>query len=228
MPKRDIDKNTRGALAGLENRSNVDLVVFGHEQDNFGGEEEVGFDREWVGNKKRVGALDANNSRVDSIVFGVDLDGFDQTADQIDAELRAMPEFKGAAGLSSAKILENLPLTKVDLDGPAPPTKYAALKTAGDIDAVVFGHDMGDGGNAYEEWAADRMWEGSSGVHSTSLNSDTFAEGRPVRRRGLTGGNTSSNDLTFQVAQQTPNWEEWFTPSSQWFTPSAQWFTPSS
>ena len=42
MPKREIDSNTRGALAGLENRSNVDLVVFGHEQDNFGGEEEVG------------------------------------------------------------------------------------------------------------------------------------------------------------------------------------------
>ena len=211
MPKRDIDSNTRGALAGLENRSNVDLVVFGHEQDNFGGEEEVGFEyteKDWVGNKKRVGALDANNSRVDSIVFGVDLDGFDQTPDEIDAELRAMPEFKGAAGLSSVKTRENQPLTKIDLDEPAPPTKFAALKTAGDVDEIVFGHDMGDGGNAYEEFNADPMWEGSSGVHSTSLNSDTFAEGRAMRRRGLTGGNASSKDLTFQVQQETPNWEE--------------------
>ena len=211
MPKREIDSNTRGALAGLENRSNVDLVVFGHEQDNFGGEEEVGFEyteKDWVGNKKRVGALDANNSRVDSIVFGVDLDGFDQTPDEIDAELRSMPEFKGAAGLSSVKTRENQPLTKIDLDEPAPPTKYAALKTAGDVDEIVFGHDMGDGGNAYEEWAQDGMWEGSSGVHSTSLNSDAFDEGRAMRRRGLTGGNASSKDVTFQVQQETPNWEE--------------------
>ena len=39
MPKKDgPDMQAMGALRSLENRSNVDLVVFGREQDDFDGE----------------------------------------------------------------------------------------------------------------------------------------------------------------------------------------------
>ena len=124
MPKIAKDVNSRGTLKGLENRSNVDVVVFGREQDNFDGEldeTQLGsFEfttSDWLGSKKRVGKLDTNNSRVDSIVFGVDLDGYDQTPAEIEAELRGMPEFRGAAGLCSVNTKDNKPASKVDLDG---------------------------------------------------------------------------------------------------------------
>ena len=41
-----------------------------------------------MGQKQKVGVLDSNNSRVDSIVFGVDLDGYNATPAEIEAELR--------------------------------------------------------------------------------------------------------------------------------------------
>ena len=138
--KRETGTAKRGSLRAMENRSNVDLVVFGHEQDDFDGEGPApDFEctiADWMGSKHRVGALDANNSRVDSIVFGVDLDGFDQTPAEVEAELRGMPEFSGAAGLVSMATRENKPLSKVFLDEPPPPTFYGKLRNAGDVDEV--------------------------------------------------------------------------------------------
>ena len=92
LPKHGANAVVKGALRAMENRSNVDLVVFGPEQDAGEGDEPAAnFEyttADWVGQKQKVGVLDSNNSRVDSIVFGVDLDGYNATPAEIEAEIR--------------------------------------------------------------------------------------------------------------------------------------------
>merc|ERR1719409_2351738 len=203
-----------GALRSLENRSNVDLVVFGREQDDFDGEfddTQVGFEarlEDFLGNKRRVGKLDINNSRVDSIVFGVDLDGYDQTPEEQEAELRAMPEFRGATGLCSVQTKDNKPASKVDQPEPPPATMFGRLRNSSDVDEVVFNHDMGDGGNAYEEWKSDPMWKNVSGVHSADINHDAFVANRAMKKRSEYTGSVSSTDVTFAKPQSVTDLQQ--------------------
>ena len=140
LPKHGANAVVKGALRAMENRSNVDLVVFGHEQDAAEGDEPAAnFEyttADWVGQKQKVGVLDSNNSRVDSIVFGVDLDGYNATPAEIEAEIRGMPEFAGAAGLVSVQTKENRHQSKVYLQEHQKPTFYARLRQGGDVDEV--------------------------------------------------------------------------------------------
>ena len=111
------DKNTRGAKAGLGNQTNVDLVVFGREQDGGIAEQsgghidaahnpgEIKFDlsvKEWIGHRARVGKMSTTNSMVDSIIFGTDTDGYNDIS-QVEDELVELPQFKHAAGMVSSK-----------------------------------------------------------------------------------------------------------------------------
>lgn len=105
-PKQPIDKNTRGALSSKSNESNVDLVVFGHEQDGVGvdaGEHWEMDQRDWLGFKKRVGGMDANNAVVDAVVFGHDQDGF-TSIKALEEQMKTLPQFAGAAGVCSSEV----------------------------------------------------------------------------------------------------------------------------
>ena len=77
-PLQQNDPNIRATFSGSKlMESNVDLIVFGHEQDGSGhltggGKNFELTNKEWVGHKKRVGHADANNSEIDMVVFNHD------------------------------------------------------------------------------------------------------------------------------------------------------------
>ena len=79
-PPPEMDPEKRAGNAGSKLlESNVDLVVFGHEQDGKiagGGKPWELSNQQWLGNKKRIGEMDANNSEIDMVVFNHEVDDF--------------------------------------------------------------------------------------------------------------------------------------------------------
>ena len=166
------DINTRGALASKANESNVDLVVFGHEQDGAGVDEGEHWEmdqKDWLGYKKRVGSMDANNAIVDSVVFGHDQDGF-TSIKKLEEEIKKLPQFMGAAGVCSSEVSSS----NVMQDAKIVPSKFTKLKNSSDVDMVVFGHDQdGSGAGAnqdMEDLEASPLFYGSAGVHTTDAS----------------------------------------------------------
>jgi len=175
MPDRKDRKGFTGAKL-LE--SNADLVIFGHEQDGKQAGSSIpegapkGYrprhfelqENECFGSKKRVGKMDSNNSEIDSVVFGVDLDDYNGIKD-LEAEMAKLPQFSMAAGRFSSEIdSSNVMQVK-----PPSTSLYTQLKNASDVDEVVFGHEMGGGHSEdlLERVEQSPMYENSSGVHST-------------------------------------------------------------
>ena len=207
--KQPIDKNTRGALSSKANESNVDLVVFGHEQDHAGvdaGEKWEMDQRDWLGFKKRVGGMDANNAVVDAVVFGHDQDGF-TSMKKLEEEMAKLPQFAGAAGVFSSEVSSS----NVMQDAKIVPSKFTKLKNSSDVDMVVFGHDQdGSGGGAnqdMEDLEASPLFYGSAGVHTTdaSLKEAAMWYGGPKGRRTTPLQHTaSSTDQSFQAMQPGP------------------------
>lgn len=81
-------------------------MVFGHEQDGVGvdaGEKWEMDQRDWLGYKKRVGGMDANNAVVDAVVFGHDQDGF-TSIKALEEQMKQLPQFIGAAGVCSSEV----------------------------------------------------------------------------------------------------------------------------
>jgi len=203
------DHNTRGALASKANESNVDLVVFGHEQDGVGvdaGEHWEMDQRDWLGYKKRVGGMDANNAIVDSVVFGHDQDGF-TSIKKLEEEMSKLPQFRGAAGVCSSEVSSS----NVMQDAKIVPSKFTKLKNSSDVDMVVFGHDQdgsGEGPNQdMEDLEASPLFYGSAGVHTTdaSLKNAAMWYGGPKGRRTTPLQHTaSSTDQSFQEMQEGP------------------------
>jgi len=208
-----IPKNTYkasgGNLGSKVNESNVDIVVFGHEQDGVGvseGEHWEMDQRDWLGYKKRTGKLDANLSLVDSIVFGHDQDGH-SSMKQFEEELMQLPQFKGAAGMPSSEVTAS----NVLQDPKIVPSKFTKLKNSSDVDMVVFGHDQ-DGSGAgpnqdMEDLEASPLFFGSAGVHTTdaSLKEAVMWYGGPKGRATTALQHTaSSTDQSFQTMQEGP------------------------
>jgi len=208
-PKQPIDKNTRGALSSKSNESNVDLVVFGHEQDGVGvdaGEHWEMDQRDWLGFKKRVGGMDANNAVVDAVVFGHDQDGF-TSIKALEEQMKTLPQFAGAAGVCSSEVSSS----NVMQDAKIVPSKFTKLKNSSDVDMVVFGHDQdgsGEGPNQdMEDLEASPLFYGSAGVHTTdaSLKEAAMWYGGPKGRRTTPLQHTaSSTDQSFQEMQEGP------------------------
>ena len=208
-PKQPIDKNTRGALSSKSNESNVDIVVFGHEQDGVGvdaGEHWEMDQRDWLGYKKRVGGMDANNAVVDAVVFGHDQDGF-TSIKKLEEEMKLLPQFAGAAGVCSSEVSSS----NVMQDAKIVPSKFTKLKNSSDVDMVVFGHDQdgsGEGPNQdMEDLEASPLFFGSAGVHTTdaSLKEAAMWYGGPKGRHTTPLQHTaSSTDQSFQVMQDGP------------------------
>eukprot|EP00322_Chrysochromulina_rotalis_P000785 CAMPEP_0115874876 /NCGR_PEP_ID=MMETSP0287-20121206/24781_1 /TAXON_ID=412157 /ORGANISM="Chrysochromulina rotalis, Strain UIO044" /LENGTH=976 /DNA_ID=CAMNT_0003330069 /DNA_START=22 /DNA_END=2952 /DNA_ORIENTATION=- len=209
LPKQPIDKNTRGALSSKANQSNVDLVVFGHEQDGVGvdaGEHWEMDQRDWLGFKKRVGGMDANNAVVDAVVFGHDQDGF-TSIKALEEQMKELPQFRGAAGVCSSEVSSS----NVMQDAKIVPSKFTKLKNSSDVDMVVFGHDQ-DGSGAgpnqdMEDLEASPLFFGSAGVHTTdaSLKEAAMWYGGPKGRRTTPLQHTaSSTDQSFQSMQEGP------------------------
>lgn len=171
-PKQPIDKNTRGALSSKANESNVDIVVFGHEQDGVGvdaGEHWEQDQKDWLGFKKRVGGMDANNAVVDAVVFGHDQDGF-VSMKKLEEEMKMLPQFVGAAGVCSSEVSSS----NVMQDAKIVPSKFTKLKNSSDVDMVVFGHDQdgsGEGPNQdMEDLEASPLFFATAGVHTTDAS----------------------------------------------------------
>ena len=203
------DHNTRGALASKANESNVDLVVFGHEQDGAGvddGEHWEMDQKDWLGYKKRVGSMDANNAVVDAVVFGHDQDGF-TSIKALEQEMSRLPQFRGAAGVCSSEVSSS----NVMQDAKIVPSKFTKLKNSSDVDMVVFGHDQ-DGSGAgpnqdMEDLEASPLFFGSAGVHTTdaSLKEAAMWYGGPKGRRTTPLQHTASSvDQSFQEMQEGP------------------------
>jgi len=203
------DSNTRGALASKANESNVDLVVFGHEQDGAvvdDGEHWEMDQKDWLGYKKRVGGMDANNAVVDAVVFGHDQDGF-TSIKALEEEMAKLPQFRGAAGVPSSEVSSS----NVMQDAKIVPSKFTKLKNSSDVDMVVFGHDQdgsGEGMNQdMEDLEASPLFFGSAGVHTTdaSLKEAAMWYGGPKGRRTTPLQHTASSvDQSFQEMQDGP------------------------
>ena len=208
-PKQPIDINTRGALSSKSNESNVDLVVFGHEQDHAGVDEGEHWEmdqRDWLGFKKRVGGMDANNAVVDAVVFGHDQDGF-TSIKKLEEEMKKLPQFRGAAGVCSSEVSSS----NVNQDAKIVPSKFTKLKNSSDVDMVVFGHDQDGSGTGpnqdMEDLEASPLFFGSAGVHTTdaSLKEAAMWYGGPKGRRTTPLQHTaSSTDQSFQEMQEGP------------------------
>jgi len=204
-----VDKNTRGGLGSKANESNVDLVVFGHEQDGAGvseGEHWEMDQRDWLGFKKRVGGMDANNAVVDAVVFGHDQDGF-TSIKKLEEEMKKLPQFAGAAGVCSSEVSSS----NIMQDAKIVPSKFTKLKNSSDVDMVVFGHDQdgsGEGPNQdMEDLEASPLFFGSAGVHTTdaSLKEAAMWYGGPKGRRTTPlQHSSSSTDQSFQEMQDGP------------------------
>ena len=203
------DTNTRGALGSKANESNVDLVVFGHEQDGVGvddGEHWEMDQRDWLGFKKRVGGMDANNAVVDAVVFGHDQDGF-TSIKALEEQMKQLPQFAGAAGVCSSEVSSS----NVMQDAKIVPSKFTKLKNSSDVDMVVFGHDQ-DGSGAgpnqdMEDLEASPLFFGSAGVHTTdaSLKEAAMWYGGPKGRHTTPLQHTASSvDQSFQQMQAGP------------------------
>uniref|UniRef100_A0A7S2MS22 EF-hand domain-containing protein n=1 Tax=Haptolina brevifila TaxID=156173 RepID=A0A7S2MS22_9EUKA len=208
-PKQPVDKNTRGALSSKSNESNVDIVVFGHEQDGVGvdaGEHWEMDQKDWLGFKKRVGGMDANNAVVDAVVFGHDQDGF-TSMKKLEEEMMTLPQFRGAAGVCSSEVTSS----NIMQDAKIVPSKFTKLKNSSDVDMVVFGHDQdgsGEGPNQdMEDLEASPLFFGSAGVHTTdaSLKEAAMWYGGPKGRSTTPlQHSASSTDQSFQVMQDGP------------------------
>ena len=208
-PRYEVGGNSRGIAIAKANQSNVDVVVFGHEQDaQKSGQPGHTADRakfdlsteDWIGHKPRIGHLDANHSQVDTILFGSDTDGgYDLTA--IEAEMVELRQFKNAAGVTTSKTAPNKP-DKIH-HGAGHTTKYAMLKNASAVDQVVFGHETGGdadaSGGLYED---DPSFADASGVGSTALNLDRFVEGRKIKRMTAIQKNEASEGRRPSKTQQ--------------------------
>lgn len=203
------DHNSRGALASKANESNVDIVVFGHEQDGGGideGEKWEMSQKDWLGYKKRVGGMNANNAVVDSVVFGHDQDGF-TSIKKLEEEMMKLPQFRGAAGVCSSEVSSS----NVMQDAKIVPSKFSKLKNSSDVDMVVFGRDQdgsGEGMNQdMEDLEASPLFFGSAGVHTTdaSLKEAAMWYGGPKGRNTTPLQHTSSStDQSFQEMQDGP------------------------
>ena len=209
------DKNTRGAKAGLGNQTNVDLVVFGREQDGGIAEQsgghidaahnpgEIKFDlsvKEWIGHRARVGKMSTTNSMVDSIIFGTDTDGYNDIS-QVEDELVELPQFKHAAGMVSSKQAWNQLPT---YDQPSKLAKYSVLKNASSVDEIVFGHDQGgDAGISqatfYEndpklyDAAALPTTQAANGREMQQLGFGFLENGRPMKKRTVLQSHDASD-----------------------------------
>ena len=162
--------------------------------------------KDWLGYKKRVGGMDANNAVVDAVVFGHDQDGF-TSIKALEQEMQKLPQFRGAAGVCSSEVSSS----NVMQDAKIVPSKFTKLKNSSDVDMVVFGHDQdgsGEGPNQdMEDLEASPLFFGSAGVHTTdaSLKEAAMWYGGPKGRRTTPLQHTaSSTDQSFQEMQAGP------------------------
>jgi len=196
-------------MKGKSNESSVDVIVFGHEQGDDASE--IRDNEDPTGRKAKVGDQSISNSLVDSIVFGHDTDGFTSIKD-LEANLMKLPQFTGAAGVSSSEVDAN------KLEPEVLESRFAALKNASSVDSVVFGRDVdgsaGEGGECTSSiFKTDPLFEGAHGSTSAEYNrlchmpQSAFAESDSrVRKRTATQQSASSTDQTFQRPQQTGDW----------------------
>ncbi|KAL3915795.1 MAG: hypothetical protein SGPRY_007079 [Prymnesium sp.] len=151
--------------------------------------------KEWLGQRKRVGDLSANSSQFSSIVFGEDLD--QSTAiNEIEQQMAQLPQFRDSAGMFSSQ----QPLNTELLDKPPSSSLFTQLKNSSALDQLVFGGEEG-------REPADRIensheFEGSAGVHSSAKDKSqaTFCHGGRRGKHGTSMDHTASSvDLSFQT-----------------------------
>lgn len=169
MPSAPPTGQTQGSKAGRDKVASFE-TIYGRDIDEDGkvgdGDEDA---RRVLGAKKRVGDgtfyMSTQNSLVDDIVFNSDTDGF-SSVEAYEARLAQLPQFKNGAGVTSAQQAIN----KIKFH--AADSKYGVLKNAGQVDEVVFGHDIdgSTGGGAQLAYERDEMFLGAYGLPTSAAN----------------------------------------------------------
>ena len=140
--------------------------MFGREQGDD--THEIRDNEDQTGRKAKVGDQSISNSLVDSIVFGHDTDGF-TSIKELEAKLVNLPQFQGAAGVSSSEVDAN------KLEPEILESRFASLKNASSVDSVVFGRDVdgsaGEGGELTScIFKSDPLFQGAHGSTSAEYN----------------------------------------------------------